>query len=322
MRPRNLDRGRIRPQRVTPLMTAQVWLLLGAVVVITALGPTPVAGLRVAALPLALVIPGYAVLYVVFGRNLRPDPIPVVALSILLSLAVYALLALILSALSIGISPGSETAGTDCFILALIGLFVLRKWNGETPADWQLPPTETPEPMLRRMPPEELYLQSEERSPLRPTRRNSGWAAAYVGGTVLSIIVLIVTLHYTAKPEDVAFTQFYLAGSSAHLGNIVDVPTGASLALMVGITNHTHQAQTYRILPTLDTGIRWPGREIRLAAGRAWSGVLNGPVTMDNCTHRLVLQLSTPQNNGTVATLIVWVRGTAKAGTACVVPHG
>jgi hypothetical protein len=149
-----------------------------------------------------------------------------------------------------------------------------------------------------------------------------GWAVGYALALALSGIVLIVVLHGTPKPANPPFTQFYLAGSWAHTSGIVEARAGHALAVRVGITNHTRQTQTYTLQPALDGTTRWAVQEVRLPAGRAWSGILRGPVTMDNCLQRLVIQLGTARNSSVASSLVLWVRGRSAVAPACAAGHG
>jgi len=305
------------------MFTERTGLLVGATILMTIGVLAPISWLHGAVLPLALVLPGYAVLTAAFGRGPQLDPLPAIALSSLLSLAIYALLALALNAASIRLSRESVLAASDCLIALLVALSLpgVRPWRAL--AEDSIPLPDEPRPLLHR-------IRMDLKNQITPPRRTEsihlswpghGWALGYLTAIVLSGLALVVILQHTAKPADAPFTQFYFAGSWARISGIVDLAAGKTLGVEVGITNHTHLKQLYLLKPILEPSIRWPMEKILLAPGSTWSGMLRGPIIADNCVHRLAIQLRSAQNHPAVSSLTLWVRGAASGAVSCRSAH-
>ncbi len=108
-----MDAAGVRPVRA--LLAATVVLSIGALL--------PVPPLRaVVALPLALLVPGCAVVLALFRRRAPLDAAPLLALAVLLSMAFYPLLALALHGVGLPLSSVTVLVGTDTVVLALAAL--------------------------------------------------------------------------------------------------------------------------------------------------------------------------------------------------------
>jgi uncharacterized membrane protein len=290
-------------------------LVAGAAVLMTALTLAPIDWLHAAVLPLALLAPGHALLIAILGPRARLDAPPALALSLMLTLTIYALLTAALYACSIPISRGSVLTGVDALIVLLLAVAVGRSWA--LPAvEWPVPAPDIPEhrPLLGRVFPAAAPTANLP-------RWRGGWGTVYLATAVLSGLVLFVVSGYLPKPVDPPFSQFYLAGRWAHTGSIVHVARGHSLEVFVGITNQTHGTQLYRITPQVDEAARWPVHEVRLGAGRRWRGTVRGTIPADGCLHRLSVTLHLGNDSGAVGSLVLWVRGPSSAATSCAGPH-
>src|SRR2546423_551612 len=118
------------------LVDARAALPLPARLLLAALGLmnlgvlVPLPALRaVVTLPLALLVPGYAVMMAVFGHRLRGDAPTTLAFTVLLSMATYPLVALALYAAAIPLRTGSVMASTDGLVALLVAVAVLRGWR-------------------------------------------------------------------------------------------------------------------------------------------------------------------------------------------------
>ena len=102
-------------------------LLLAALGVMNLGVLVPLPALRaMVTLPLALLVPGYAVMMAVFGHRPRRDAPLTLAFTVLLSMATYPLVALALSAAAIPIRTGSVMLSTDGLVALLVAVAVLR----------------------------------------------------------------------------------------------------------------------------------------------------------------------------------------------------
>jgi glycosyltransferase involved in cell wall biosynthesis len=191
-----------RSSRATPVPAAAL-LLAGATGLMTVFALAPLGWLHAAALPMALLVPGYALLLAIFGPRARLDLPPALALSLMLTLTIYALLALGLYAFSTPLSRGSVLAGTDALIALLLAAALGRTWALPT-VEWPAPDISSRRALLRRVFP-----------PVAPSGqrvwRRGGWAAGYLAAAALSGLALFIASGYLPKPVDPPFTQFYLA---------------------------------------------------------------------------------------------------------------
>jgi uncharacterized membrane protein len=296
--------GNVALRRLVDALAAlplPVRLLLAALGVMNLGVLAPLPALRATlTLPPALLVPGYAMVMAVFGQRPRRDWLPTLALAALLSMATYPLVALALYAAAIPIRTGSVMAGTDGTVALLAAMAALRTRRGR-PAT-----TISGEPFIRA------------------TVVHSPWNGAR-GGVLFAALVAIVmaalagTMALLPAPRDQPYTQFYLAGSWAHLSAIVRARAHQRLVVDLGIVNQTHRRQRYQIVPRLDGGPRWPGRVVTVPAGRTWTGSVDGDVPRDGCVHRLSIDLRVGRNGNALRPLILWVRGapSAHGTTSC-----
>lgn len=276
-----------------------VRLLLVAVAVMTAAVLLPLPLSRVAiALPLALLLPGYAVLSAAFGRQQRHDLAAVLALSALLSLAIYALLGVVLYVITIPISEASVLIAADGLVIGLAAITVARTRAGTPPAAWPSPP---PEPMAAR------------RSPWSGARGGFLFAAT-IG---VAIAALLVAMGLLPKPPAQQYTQFYLAGRWSHVSSVITTHPHQPLTVEVGLTNRTLHRQAYRIVPSLDNAPSWPAREVTVPSGHSWTGVVTGDVPASGCAHRLSIELRLKGRPGALDRLTLWVHGTPALPASC-----
>ncbi|MDB5059712.1 MAG: hypothetical protein JWO59_3184 [Chloroflexi bacterium] len=263
------------------LLTATAVMTLGVV--------QPVQALRaVIVLPFALLLPGYAMIAVIFGFQERFDVVPTLALSALLSLFSYMFVGLALNAAAIRLSSVSILAGIDALIALSICAAVLRVKAG-------LPPSQPGTPVNLADPRKTLW---------------TGAPACVMLVTGLSIVTVVVLLTMTLLPQPAGkpYTQFYLTGPWSKTASVITVPATRSLTVTVGINNRTSAAQTYRITPFINGAQSWNERTIALTSGSRWSGSVTGIIPADGCLDRLRINLGIRGRRGALASLIVWVR--------------
>jgi len=279
---------------VCALVAATVALNLGVA--------APVPLLRaVVTLPLALLVPGYAVVLALFGRRLPLDAAPLAALTALLSMAFYPLLALVLYAAGWPLATGSVLAGTDAAILLFTAVAAARM--------------ATLHPPLRQaaLRPPLVNTEMEDEESGSASRRPRGPARLALGGLgVAAMLILLgaVTVGTTrvlpASPAAPS-TAFYLAGRWSRLSSVVSLAPGHRLAVVVGIANNTGRRQVYRLSPLLD-GARWRAVMVTLPAGATWTGTVAGPVPAGGCLRRLSLTLHSGDSRVALRPLVLWVQ--------------
>jgi uncharacterized membrane protein len=293
----NVTQRRLVDARAALPLPARLLLVALGVMNLGVLVPLP--ALRAAlTLPLALLVPGYAVMMAVFGHRARRDAPLTLAFTVLLSMATYPLVALALSAAAIPIRTGSVMLSTDGFVALLVAMAVLRTRRERRPTGVSGVPFVT------------------------TTGLRSPWNGA-CGGVLFAALVAIgiaalaAALSPWPAPTDQPYTQFYLAGSWAHLSTIVRARSHQKLVVDVGITNQTHRRQRYQIVPRLDGGPGWPGRAVTVPAGRSWTGSMSGYVPADGCVHRLSIALRMGRNGKALSPLTLWVRGAPDTARSC-----
>jgi uncharacterized membrane protein len=255
-------------------------MALAAATLIMSLGAfMPIPLIRaVMVLPLALCVPGYAFFCAAFGTKRQADTVSTLAISVVLSMALYPLVALGLNTASIRLSTLSVLAAIDILIVLCLAVSVRRP----ALAAWLSWPSAT-----------SLW------SGLR-----GGVCFASIVAVVL--VALVGALRVLPQAQPVPFTQFYLAGRWAHLDREVAVHPSQQLVVSVGITNHTHDTQTYSIAPVMDAGPAWRGQRVTLAAGGTWVGTLRGPAPRTAGLNRLAIIMN--QGKGPArSTLTLWV---------------
>jgi hypothetical protein len=226
----------------------------------------------------------------VFGHRPRPDAPLTLALAVLLSMATYPLVALALYAASIPIRTGSVMLSIDGLVALLVAMAVLRTRRERRTTTASVVP---------------FLTTTVLRSPWNGARGGALFAALVAS----AIAALAAALPLWAAPMDQPYTQFYLAGSWAHLSTMVQVRPNQRLAVELGITNQTRRRQRYQIVPRLDGGPGWPRRTVTVPGGRSWTGSMSGYVPPDGCVHRLNIALRVGRNGKALSPLTLWVRG-------------
>ncbi len=213
-------------------MTTRVDLV--AVLVIVALG-APVAllapdlpAVRVAlGLPLLLFLPGYAVLAALYPYRRDIEPAGRLALSFLLSLAVVALVALVLNSLPGGVDRASIVLAISAIIVAFTALaWLLRDQVAVDGEPFQ------PRLSLRQLWPSRDF----GHLPL------FGLAVALIGLAAAAFVFFPNT-----SGRD-GFTEFYLLGIDGRLESLpAELAAGDRLRFIVGAANHEGASTRYRI---------------------------------------------------------------------------
>jgi uncharacterized membrane protein len=212
-------------------------------------------------------------------------------------MAVYSLLMLALYVAAVPFSLTSLLVGTDGLILLLAVLAEARERKAAGTA----------------------WLPASSRV---ATGAGSPWhgmrAGALLGAILAGVIAcLVIALVLLPKPVDEPYTQFYLSGASAHVSGIVAVQPRQMLTLEVGVANHTHRTQTYRIAPEVDNSTSWPALTVTLPPGRSWAGDVRGGVPEGGCVHRVTISLYGAGGHNALRDLVVWARTASPRTASC-----
>jgi uncharacterized membrane protein len=223
------------------------WLALGAfveialAVILLANSSVPLRTLF--GLPLILVIPGYALTALLWGRHQLGAP-ERAALSIGISLALAALSALLLDWTPLGIGGAQQTLLLGLVALVAIVTVLLRDLGGRG----SRPEAGTP----------------GARRALVPFRRRQ----VLLFGVAVAIVASAVaySAHSALRPRGAGFTQSWI--------HVQDAKTGA---VDVGLENDERQAETYRLQLTLNNRPVNEWKDVRLEPGQQWSTNLSLP---------------------------------------------
>jgi uncharacterized membrane protein len=242
------------------------------------------------AFPIALLLPGYALLLLAFGPNRRLDWLPALSLSALLSMAFYPLAGLLLAAVSIASSTRSAVSAVDVVVAVALVTCALRTRRQAPGLDNSWLPAEPPR---------------DER-----TRGIGGRRMLVLVAMTLALAGLGLGAAWRVEPRamEQPYTAFYLSGAWSHVSTPVAARGRAPLSVVLGVTNHTHRRQSYTIAPTIDRSIAGPTRLVTLLPGATWTGPVRGPKPGDRGLHELVVTLTMSPQGTPVGTLTLWIR--------------
>lgn len=247
--------------------------------------------------PVAILLPGYALLLLAFGSDRRIDWLPALSMSALLSMAFYPLAGLLLAALSIAPSTLSAAGAVDVLVASVLTIRLLhdglRSRLVHHPS-WL--PGEPPKSSTAKI----------GLSPLRVFILTSLTL-------ILAAIALGVAVHLEPKAVATPFSQFYLTGSWSHVTAPVSTRPGGPLNVSLGITNNTHNTQTYRIEARIDGKTSWPAETVRLPDRAEWAGLLGGEMPREAGLHELIITLQ--RGDRPVGTLTLWLENVGSVGS-------
>ena len=189
-------------------------------------------------LPLALLLPGWALLRAVTGSSDRRDLGLAIGLSAMLSIALFVLIALAMSAGSVPLHARNFVIGLDV-VLAALALFVQARER----ITWAR--TEST-----------AKLTDVVRSRVRVPYRRIAVAVAVVavlGGTFAALLATYSSVRPVAANEN-PWLQLSLVGPPAHTDAVLTRSPRESVRLPVEVTNRTRTAQKVRISLQIDGG--------------------------------------------------------------------
>jgi uncharacterized membrane protein len=241
----------------------------------------PVAPIRAAvAVPLALTLPGYALKQALPALGAEGDVATSLALSFVLSLALYPLLGLLLYAAGIEITEASVLAAVEAEVLIATAVGAAG-----------------PRARLRERPAEVMA---------------AGWRArrrALLAAPIVAIVAIpIGARHLLPPPAAPPFSQLYLLGANSRGARLLTVRN--RLAVDVGARNETGGARRYTLVGRLDASATVPLASFELRNGHRWARRVTVIVPPSPCAHRVQLLLRDDQRGQDVASVQVWARRT------------
>lgn len=255
-------------------------LAAAGVLALVALVPHPARSL--VTLPLALVLPGHALLAALDRPDRRLPGGGRLALRAVLSLAALSLVTLAVGWL-VGVGKLAVVTGSWAFASAC----AIAAWRHPPPA--------------RR---------ARHRSPFTQSGVLIGLASLGIVAVVAAAVLLL------PEPRQEPFNRLALTGGARDLGNPVATTTAATAPdIEVEVENGTGSTASYRVVPAIDAGHAWEAPEASLEPGETHTFTVSGPLPRGACVSRLTITLSVDGEDSGVAPLVLYLRD--EAGTAC-----
>lgn len=256
-------------------------LLLVAAAVLAVLGLLPWAVKSIVTLPLALFLPGQALLAALDRPDRSLGTGGRIALRIVVSMAMVSLTVLAVGSV-FGVSRASVVAG----VWMVVSLCALAGWTREVPTKAATPgPHWTQSGVV-------LFL-----------------TALVAGVVVIGALVLL------PDPLDSPYSRLSVAGTTKSSGSPIVVDAGTTASVQVQVKNGTGKIRSYRVIPAIDGGALWKAPKVRLSPGETWTGTIKGKIPKDACMSRLTVALASQGKPAGVAPLVLYIRN--EAGDAC-----
>jgi hypothetical protein len=250
------------------LLTGGVFVPVGAIRVLIVLAP-------------ALVLPGAGLLFGLGVLRGRWDPVPTLALCVIVSLAFYPLAGLLIYEIGIRLSTVSVVVEVDVFILLMLAL-------GSPSLTHNGPP------LLRALPEDDA-----------DRRRWGVWLAA-----VSVACAAVVVLGFLLLPKEVPapYTAFYFTGSTATLNGTITMAAGTQLVAPVAVNNRSGATADYLISAKLQGIASAPDRRVSVPPSGTWTGSVVTTVDQPGCLLQLVIDLLNRDGGSKVASLDLWIQ--------------
>ena len=290
----NLNRRRTRA--AIWLIVATAGLVLGSMV--------PVTPLRLMmATPLALLVPGWAVLLIAFDAT-PPPLLPPTALAALLSLATYPLLAIGLNSAGRPLGRQGLLMAVGALVLVALAAMLCRALGEALRA---APARHARDPAYGQVHGDAMRADDIWRAERRCERAR---AATYVTAALASTALALAMLRLLPQAQPTAYTTLALGGQWAHLDHVV-LETSERVTIPLQIANHTGQVEIYRLSIDIDGRAEGSVRTIRLGSEATWDGTVAALAARDGRLHRLRISLG----SGTAQqALTLWVQGAPPPG--------
>lgn len=243
-------------------------------------------------LPIALTLPGYALLSGLRSRLMRDDPVATLAGSAIVSISLLSLAALAMYAGGVRVSAENVSHLIVAFVVAMIAI----------------------SPSLRALSPGPADPFALER-----TASLQGFALP-VAAIAVAIGVVALALGLLPGAPTTRFVDAAFAGPQLRSSSSTLVAPETTRRVLVTVRNRSGSVQTYAIAPSMARG-RWYGTTVRLQNGESWSGAVIGRVPAGGCLHRLRIAVRSLARTDADVSLTTWFRSTPELPAECrVVP--
>jgi hypothetical protein len=252
-----------------------------AVLALSFLLPTAV---RWVLTPAVLLLPGHAFVCAAFGRRLEFGGVRRVALSALLSLVTYPILALAVSGLSVPMSHTTVAVSTWLFVgacAAVVARRRIRTARGVVTDD--VPP-----------------------SGYRP---QLDWRQLVVPGLAMAAALLVVWagVQYLPRKPPTTFSAASFAGPWALIDGVVPADPGTDPVVELRVDNRTTSAERYTVEARVVDGPDWSGGRLDIPAGGSHTTTVTGMVPAGACRAKVEVRVR-PSNGPALDPLTLYVR--------------
>jgi hypothetical protein len=239
-------------------------------------------------LPLALLLPGASVLAA--ARGSRPArPTSDVGLAVVLSFAVWILIAMTCYVVSQAFTTTAVIVGADLIVVASAAVCIARGAPLATLAG----------SAAGRMPVAQLL------------------AFALAVLAVVAIVAGATRELNSPEPSTQPYTEIALAGQWAGVQSVVSVKGGtAAVSVELAVANHTPSVKSYRLVPAMRAA-HWGTRTFELAPGESWRGRVTGTIPKGGCLHRLLVSVHEAAARTPVGSVTLWFQNGTKLPGRC-----
>jgi hypothetical protein len=272
-------------------------ILLGALA-FTFLVTVPVEALRATfGMTAAVLFPGWAVLAVAIRDEMKLDTLPRLALTLMVSLAVYPLVLIGGYAAGAHISRDAALVGIDLVGLVCAGV-------------------------RRTQPSERGDADSLADAGVAGRRAaapgGTDWTPYALAGVVAAVGIVMLVAWTTFGPVRPApYDSLALTGPSAATDNLLHAAPQGSLTLSVSVDNGSAHAHSYTVSGLPDGSGPWRPVLIDVAAHGSWTGSLKGDVSADGCARRMSVEATRDDAPIGSAPLTIAVWFTSGATATC-----
>lgn len=227
--------------------------------------------------PLALLLPGHALLAALERPDRGLGTGGRLALRVILSITAILLMILVVGSL-FGVSTATIVGSTWAFT----SIAALVSWDREVPT-------------------------AEATASARWTQ--SG--VLLVLTAIISVVVVVGALILLPEPRPTPYSALAVAGTTKSSGSPIRVRSGRTATVEVEVQNGTTRTMNYRVIPAIDGGAAWEAPKVNLAPGERWTGTVKGKIPKDACLSRLTIALAAEGKDSGVAPLVLYVRNEA-----------
>lgn len=239
----------------------------------------------------ALLLPGHAVIAAIFGQQLGFVGYRRVALSVVLSLTSYPILAILMITAEIRLTQQSVVISTTLliFVCSAAVKFRERRTNDAFPQ----------RPANR----EELT----ERVPVALRQ-------FFIPVASITVAFIVIAASPTLFPRADAqeFTEFSLSKRWSLARGSVPIDPEVEPSVEVHVRNGTATVQQYTISPSIGDTQRWAKLDLTLEPGQTWQGSVSGPIPAGACRSRLEIALNQPGDHTSFDPLVLFFDDSAE----------